>query len=58
MVPPELWWRRDVIASARQNPGIVQAISRFYAQHPQLVRNLGSAALSIAMGRMARRRRF
>ena len=40
----------------RQNPSIVERMSRFYAQHPQLVRNLGSAALSIAMRQMARRR--
>jgi len=51
---------RDVQDLAREaeraNPSIVERISRFYAQHPQLVRNLGSAALSIAMRQMARRR--
>ena len=40
----------------RQNPGIVDRMGQFYAQHPQLVRNLGSAALSIALSQMARRR--
>ena len=42
--------------AAQRNPGIVEAVSRFYAQHPTLVRNLGSAALAIAMSRMASRR--
>jgi hypothetical protein len=53
---------RDIeIAAAearRQNPGIVQSVSRFYARHPQLVQVLGQAALSILMSGMARRRRF
>ncbi|HET9577929.1 MAG TPA: hypothetical protein VFP44_08890 [Usitatibacter sp.] len=43
---------------ARRDPGIIERVSRFYAQHPQLVQTLGSAALSIAMARMARRRRI
>jgi hypothetical protein len=42
--------------AARNDPGIVERVSRFYAQHPQLVQSLGSAALSIAMSQMARRR--
>ena len=59
--------KRDVPASevqsaaartARDNPGIVQQISRFYARHPQVVQVLGQAALSILMSGMARRRRF
>jgi hypothetical protein len=44
--------------SARENPGIVQQISRFYARHPQVVQVLGQAALSILMSGMARRRRL
>ena len=43
--------------AARQNPGVVQTISRFYARHPQLVQTLGQAALGILMSGMARRRR-
>lgn len=31
-------------------------MSGFYAEHPQLVKSLGAAALSIAMGQMANRR--
>ena len=56
-IPP-----RDIEVAAaearRQNPGVVQQISRFYARHPQLVQVLGQAALSILMSGMARRRRF
>jgi hypothetical protein len=43
--------------AARNDPTILQKLSRFYAQHPQLVRNLGQAAVAIAMNRMAMRRR-
>ncbi len=39
----------------QQNPGIVEQMSGFYAQHPQLVKGLGAAALAIVMGRMANR---
>jgi len=42
--------------AARRDPSIIERVSRFYAQHPQLVQTLGSAALSIAMSRMAQRR--
>jgi hypothetical protein len=44
--------------AARENPGIIQRVSRFYAQHPQLVQTLGQVALSVAMSGMARRRRM
>ena len=44
--------------AARQNPGIVERVSRFYAQHPRLVQTLGQAAIAIAMNGMARRRRM
>jgi hypothetical protein len=39
----------------QHNPGIVDQMSSFYAQHPTLVKTLGSAALSIALARMANR---
>jgi hypothetical protein len=42
--------------AARNDPGIVERLSRFYAQHPQLVQGLGQAAIGIAMSSMARRR--
>ena len=39
------------------NPGIVDSISGFYAQHPGLVKTLGSAALTIALAKMAEHQR-
>lgn len=40
----------------RENPGIIDQMSRFYAQNPNLVKGLGGAALAIALGRMSQRR--
>jgi hypothetical protein len=34
-------------------PGIIDKMSGFYSQHPALVKTLGSAALTIALARMA-----
>ena len=42
--------------AARKDPGIVERLGRFYAQHPQLVQGLGQAAIAVAMSSMARRR--
>jgi hypothetical protein len=39
----------------RDNPSIVDTISRMYAQHPGLIKALGGAALSIAMAKIAER---
>ena len=48
---------QEVARQARkQNPGVLERVSRFYARHPELVRTLGSAAMSIALSRIARRR--
>ncbi|MGV3742610.1 MAG: hypothetical protein ACO1NO_09910 [Burkholderiaceae bacterium] len=41
----------------QQNPGIVDQMSRFYAQNPALIKALGGAALAIALGQMSQRRR-
>lgn len=41
----------------QQNPGVVEQMSGFYAQHPNLIKALGGAALAIALGRMARSNR-
>jgi hypothetical protein len=38
---------------ALANPGIIDQLSQFYAEHPTLVRTVGSAALSIALAQMA-----
>lgn len=40
----------------RQNPTIVDSLSRFYAENPEIVKGLGAAALGIAMSRLASRR--
>lgn len=37
----------------KHNPGVIDAISGFYAEHPTLVKTLGSAALSVALAKMA-----
>jgi hypothetical protein len=44
----------QIAAQAEQhNPGIVDHMGDFYAQHPTLVKTLGGAALAIALGHMA-----
>ncbi|NCT66070.1 MAG: hypothetical protein GXC76_00345 [Rhodanobacteraceae bacterium] len=43
-----------VVTQAQQhNPGIVDSLSGFYAQHPGLVKTLGSAALAIMLGKIS-----
>ena len=37
----------------QHSPGLIDKMSGFYAQHPGLVKTLGSAALSIALAKMA-----
>jgi hypothetical protein len=37
----------------QQNPGIVDRMSDFYAQHSGLVKTLGGAALTIALAKIA-----
>jgi hypothetical protein len=39
----------------QHNPRVIDAISGFYAQHPGLVRTLGTTALMIAMRKIAER---
>ncbi|GIZ53923.1 hypothetical protein [Noviherbaspirillum aridicola] len=41
----------------RENPGIIDQMSGFYARNPTLVKALGGAALAIALGRMSQRGR-
>lgn len=49
---------RDIAAKAEANdPGIIEKMGNFYAAHPTLVKTLGSAALAIAMNKMAQRSR-
>ena len=48
---------QDVASMARtveeRNPGIIDTMSSFYAQHPTLVKTLGTAAMVIAMRKIA-----
>ncbi len=37
----------------QDNPGIMDRMGEFYAEHPQLVKGLGGAALALVLGRMA-----
>jgi len=39
------------------DPGVLDRVGGFYAQHPQLVKTLGSAALTIALAGVANRMR-
>jgi hypothetical protein len=49
---------QDLASRAEQHsPGIFDKLGSFYAQHPQLVKTLGSAALTIALAKMANRMR-
>ena len=41
----------------KQSPGVFDKLGDFYAQHPDLVKTLGSAALTIALAKMANRMR-
>lgn len=50
----------DVVGSVAQrveqhNSGVIDQMSGFYAQHPTLVKSLGTAAMIIAMRRIAQR---
>jgi hypothetical protein len=49
---------QEIATNAEQHdPGVLDKIGGFYAQHPQLVKTLGSAALAIAMAGVANRMR-
>jgi hypothetical protein len=37
----------------QQNPGIVDRMGDFYAEHPTLLKAIGGAALAVALGHMA-----
>ncbi len=41
--------------AAKKDPSVIDQVSRFYAAHPALVKTLGSAALSIALSKIAQR---
>ncbi len=49
---------QEIATRAEQHDaGVLDKIGGFYAEHPQLVRTLGSAALAIALAGVARRMR-
>ena len=49
---------QEIATQAEQrDPGVLDKIGGFYAEHPQLVKTLGSAALAIALAGVARRMR-
>ena len=41
----------------RQSPGVLERVSRFYARHPDQIRNLDKVAMGIALSRMAQNTR-
>lgn len=49
---------QEIATQAEQHdPGVLDKIGGFYADHPQLVKTLGSAALAITLAGVARRTR-
>ena len=47
---------KEIADAARQNdPGVLDRVGDYYAQHPQIVKVLGGAALAIALGQIANR---
>lgn len=49
---------REIATEAqRQDPGVLDRVGAFYAQHPEVVKVLGGAALAIALGQVATRMR-
>jgi len=50
-VPPQAVQQLAANA-AGQNPGVVDAVSNFYAQHPTLVKTLGAGALAMLLSHM------
>ena len=42
-------------AAEKKDPGVMDQIGSVYAQHPEVVKVLGGAALAIALGHMAQR---
>lgn len=47
---------RDIATAAEKNdPGVMDRVGAYYAQHPEVVKVLGGAALAILLGQMAQR---
>jgi len=43
------------VAAEKEDPSVLDRVGAFYAQHPEVVKMLGGAALAIALGQMATR---
>jgi len=43
------------VAAEKQDPSVLDKVGAYYAQHPEIVKVLGGAALAIALGQMATR---
>lgn len=47
---------RDIAAQAEQHePTVVNHVSDFFAQHPDLIKGIGAMGLAVLLGKMARR---
>ena len=53
-IPPEAV-QQAVDQAQKEDPSIIDKISDFYAAHPTLVKSLGTAALTIALAKIANR---
>ena len=47
--------REIAIAAEKQDPSVLDRVGAYYAQHPEVVKVLGGAALAIALGQIAKR---
>ena len=47
--------REIAVAAEKKDPSVLDKVGAYYAQHPELVKILGGAALAIALGQMAQR---
>ena len=47
--------REIAVAAEKKDPSVLDKVGAYYAQHPELVKALGGAALAIALGQMATR---
>ena len=42
-------------AAEKQDPSVLDRVGAYYAQHPEVVKVLGGAALAVALGQIANR---
>lgn len=47
--------REIASAAEKQDPGIMDRVGAYYAQHPEVVKVLGGSALAIVLGQLAQR---